>query len=119
MAITEGNFARHLPERMLVSSKITVLSYDNGCSTHVAKILPAIYRSARPRSGLPDVFLSTSNGGGAIQASASESTVIAMLAARTKAVTHLRRQSPGSTDHELFAKMTFYTSDQVRTVCMI
>lgn len=64
--------------------------------------------------GLPNAFLSTGKGGGVIQASASETTLISMLAARTKALNHLRRRSPESTDHELFAKMTFYTSDQVR-----
>lgn len=65
--------------------------------------------------GLPDTVQSTGEGGGAIQASASESTVIGMLAARTKALKYLRIRSPGSTDQELFAKMVFYTSDQVKS----
>lgn len=65
--------------------------------------------------GLPDDFQSSGEGGGVIQASASETTLICMIAARTKTLKYLRRRSPGSTDQELFAKMVFYTSDQVRS----
>lgn len=63
--------------------------------------------------GLPDCFLSQGEGGGVIQGSASEGTLVALLAARTKALKHMRLQSPGLDDHELFSKMTLYASDQV------
>lgn len=64
--------------------------------------------------GLPEAFLSEGEGGGVIQGSASEGTVVALLAARTKALKHMRRESrAGVSDNELLAKMTLYTSDQV------
>lgn len=65
--------------------------------------------------GLPEAFLSGGDGGGVIQGSASEGTAVALLAARTRALKHMRGKSPaGVSDSELLAKMTLYTSDQVR-----
>ena len=63
--------------------------------------------------GLPDVFLSAGEGGGIIQGSASDSTLVALLSARARAFTYMRRVNPGASDHELMAKMTLYASDQV------
>ncbi|CAM9771919.1 unnamed protein product, partial [Ectocarpus sp. 13 AM-2016] len=67
--------------------------------------------------GLPEAFLSSGGGGGGvIQGSASEGTLVAVLAARTRALKHMRRQSPaGVSDSELLAKMTLYTSDQAHS----
>lgn len=62
---------------------------------------------------LPDVFSSEGEGGGVIQGSASEGTLVGLLAARMRALRFMRRVSPGVSDHELIAKMTIYTSDQV------
>ncbi|CAN0365273.1 unnamed protein product, partial [Scytosiphon promiscuus] len=65
--------------------------------------------------GLPDVFLTDGGhgGGGVIQGTASEGTLVALLAARTKALKHMRRESPaGVGDDELLGRMTLYTSDQ-------
>ncbi|CAM9654577.1 unnamed protein product [Ectocarpus sp. 6 AP-2014] len=67
---------------------------------------------------LPEAFLSSggSGGGGVIQGSASESTLVAVLAARTRALKHMRRRSPaGVSDSELLAKMTLYASDQAHS----
>lgn len=64
--------------------------------------------------GLPEAFLSGGDGGGVIQGSASEGTAVALLSARTRALKHMRSESPaGVSDSELLAKMTLYTSDQV------
>ncbi|CAM9098095.1 unnamed protein product [Laminaria digitata] len=65
--------------------------------------------------GLPDVFLSNGEGGGVIQGSASEGTLVGLLAARKRALKFMRRVSPGVSDHELIAKMTIYTSDQAHS----
>lgn len=62
--------------------------------------------------GLPDDFSSKKAGGGVIQGSASEGNFAAVLAAKTRALQHMRRQNPGKTDQELMAKMTLYASDQ-------
>ena len=68
--------------------------------------------------GLPGVFLSEGEGGGVIQGSATDSTLVALLTARTQALTHMQRVNPGVGDHELMAKMTLYSSDQVgESVC--
>lgn len=59
--------------------------------------------------GLPESFLSTSpNGGGVIQATASESTLAALLAARRRA----RRSGVDA------SKMTLYTSNQAHSSIM-
>eukprot|EP00752_Nemacystus_decipiens_P002072 g1983.t1 len=66
--------------------------------------------------GLPEVFLSDGDGGGVIQGSACEATLVALIAARTRALKHMRRESPaGVSDNELMAKMTLYTSDQAHS----
>lgn len=59
------------------------------------------------------MFKSSGEGGGVLHASATETTMYAMLAARTKALKHLKKRYPGSTDQALLAKMTVYASDQV------
>lgn len=70
--------------------------------------------------GLPDAFMSDGEGGGVIQGSASEGILVALLAARTKTLKHLRRNSPaGVSDSQLLAKMTLYASDQVGWVASI
>lgn len=69
--------------------------------------------------GLPEVFIADGGdgGGGVIQGSVSEATAVAVLAARTKALKHMRRLSPnGVSDGELLDKMTLYTSDQVMSL---
>eukprot|EP00904_Undaria_pinnatifida_P009626 jgi/Undpi1/5794/HiC_scaffold_2.g01068.m1 len=63
--------------------------------------------------GLPDVFLSDAESGGIIQGSASDSVLVAVLSARTRALKHMQRLNPGVGEHELMAKMTLYASDQV------
>ncbi|CAN0502638.1 unnamed protein product [Ectocarpus sp. 8 AP-2014] len=66
--------------------------------------------------GLPEVFMSSGDGGGVIQGSASEGILVAMLAARTRTLKHLRRESPaGVSNSELLAKMTLYASDQAHS----
>lgn len=64
--------------------------------------------------GLPEVFLNCSDGpgGGVIQGSASEATLVALLAAKDKLIRRLTRINP-SLDHDtLKNKFVAYTSDQ-------
>ena len=49
---------------------------------------------------------------GAIQASATDSTLFAMLSAKTRALKHMRRMNPELDDHDLIGKMTLYCCDQ-------
>lgn len=63
--------------------------------------------------GLPAPFLSTSpNGGGVIQGTASESTLVALVAARARAM-RLHARSAATTD--LASRLTLYTSSQAHS----
>lgn len=69
--------------------------------------------------GLPDAFLSASaTGGGVIQGTASEATLVAVLAARARALARLRDAEPDAS-----ARLVAYASDQahssVKKACMI
>lgn len=68
--------------------------------------------------GLPDDFLHTdckSKGGGAIQTTASESTLICLLAGRTQAIRRFHERSPGLQDSEINARLVAYCSDQAHS----
>ncbi|XP_055858861.1 histidine decarboxylase isoform X2 [Episyrphus balteatus] len=65
--------------------------------------------------GLPDDFLHLNNnskGGGVIQTTASESTLVCLLAGRTRAIQSFHERSPGSQDAEINARLVAYCSDQ-------
>lgn len=68
--------------------------------------------------GLPGDFLHTgskSKGGGAIQTTASESTLICLLAGRTQAIRRFHERSPGLQDSEINARLVAYCSDQAHS----
>uniref|UniRef100_A0A8D0Q8X5 Aromatic-L-amino-acid decarboxylase n=1 Tax=Sus scrofa TaxID=9823 RepID=A0A8D0Q8X5_PIG len=64
---------------------------------------------------LPEAFLAgeAGEGGGVIQGSASEATLVALLAARTKVTRRLQAASPGLTQAAVLEKLVAYASDQV------
>uniref|UniRef100_A0A9L0TUK9 Aromatic-L-amino-acid decarboxylase n=1 Tax=Equus caballus TaxID=9796 RepID=A0A9L0TUK9_HORSE len=64
---------------------------------------------------LPEAFLAgnAGEGGGVIQGSASEATLVALLAARTKVTRRLQAASPGLTQAAIMEKLVAYSSDQV------
>ncbi|GBG82765.1 hypothetical protein CBR_g36295 [Chara braunii] len=70
---------------------------------------------------LPESFMSAGKGGGAIQGTASEALLTAMVAARQKAV--LKLTSEGLTYAEAMSKLVAYGSDQthmsMQKACMI
>ncbi|XP_064615978.1 aromatic-L-amino-acid decarboxylase-like [Liolophura sinensis] len=63
---------------------------------------------------LPSEFLSSSGGpgGGVIQGTASEATLVALLSARTHTLHQLRDRHPGIDDGSRLAKLVAYCSDQ-------
>lgn len=68
--------------------------------------------------GLPESFLhsnSGSKGGGVIQTTASESTLVCLLAGRTQAIQRYHEHSPGLNDAEVNAKLVAYCSDQAHS----
>ncbi|KAI8491606.1 hypothetical protein Bbelb_308060 [Branchiostoma belcheri] len=73
---------------------------------------------------LPECFLAgtSGEGGGVIQVSlkviqgtASEATLVALLAARSKAVQKLKTEHPDLSDHDIMSKLIMYTSDQAHS----
>ncbi|XP_010623179.1 aromatic-L-amino-acid decarboxylase isoform X2 [Fukomys damarensis] len=63
---------------------------------------------------LPDAFLAgnAGEGGGVIQGSASEATLVALLAARTKVTRRLQASFPELTQAAIMEKLVAYSSDQ-------
>ncbi|NP_001166414.1 aromatic-L-amino-acid decarboxylase [Cavia porcellus] len=66
---------------------------------------------------LPDAFLAgnAGMGGGVIQGSASEATLVALLAARTKVIRRLQAASPELTQAAIMEKLVAYASDQAHS----
>ncbi|XP_031616501.1 histidine decarboxylase isoform X2 [Contarinia nasturtii] len=68
--------------------------------------------------GLPDDFLHTggkSKGGGVIQTTSSESTLVCLLAGRTQAIRRFHERTPGLQDSEINARLVAYCSDQAHS----
>ena len=66
---------------------------------------------------LPDIFLAESGGlgGGVIQGTASEATLVTLLSARNKIINELKQQTEYSNcdEHFLRSKLVVYCSEQV------
>ncbi|KAE8597156.1 hypothetical protein XENTR_v10016374 [Xenopus tropicalis] len=67
--------------------------------------------------GLPEQFLAGNKGegGGVIQGTASEATLMALLAARTKVTRRLQAENPKLTEAEIVSRMVAYSSDQAHS----
>lgn len=65
--------------------------------------------------GLPDDFLHRQNGfgGGVIQTTASEATLVCLLAARTRAIRDVQQNEPDQSQVEINSRLVAYCSDQV------
>ncbi|VDL94219.1 unnamed protein product [Schistocephalus solidus] len=61
---------------------------------------------------LPEFFLSDTEGGGVIQGSASECTLMTLLTARNEAIRKYLEVHPDSTKYEVMAKLVGYHSEQ-------
>ena len=70
---------------------------------------------------LPDFYLASTNGlgGGVIQGTASEATLVAMLSARNKAFIEIKKEHPDWTDHFIASKLVAYVSEQVGFIITI
>ncbi|KAJ1975099.1 hypothetical protein H4R33_006707 [Dimargaris cristalligena] len=66
--------------------------------------------------GLSDAFLNTGKGGGVIQNSASDATLLVMAAARTRILDHLSTQETID-PHVAATKLVAYSSDQTHSSC--
>ncbi|XP_068611547.1 aromatic-L-amino-acid decarboxylase-like [Brachionichthys hirsutus] len=66
---------------------------------------------------LPECFLAGagSHGGGVIQGTASESTLVTLLAARSKAIQQAKISYPEKSEGEILSKLMSYTSEQAHS----
>uniref|UniRef100_A0A493TDQ1 Aromatic-L-amino-acid decarboxylase n=1 Tax=Anas platyrhynchos platyrhynchos TaxID=8840 RepID=A0A493TDQ1_ANAPP len=66
---------------------------------------------------LPEEFLAGKDGqgGGVIQGSASEATLISLLAARTKTIRRVQSENPELTEAEIMGRLVAYASDQAHS----
>ncbi|KAG9345057.1 hypothetical protein JZ751_009598 [Albula glossodonta] len=66
---------------------------------------------------LPEDFLAgtAGQGGGVIQGTASEATIVALLAARSRTVRQIQAQSPEHTEMDIISKLVAYSSDQAHS----
>ncbi|KAG9345058.1 hypothetical protein JZ751_009599 [Albula glossodonta] len=66
---------------------------------------------------LPEDFLAgtAGQGGGVIQGTASEATLVALLAARSRTVRQIQAQSPERTEMDIISKLVAYSSDQAHS----
>ncbi|XP_029094389.1 histidine decarboxylase isoform X4 [Monodon monoceros] len=68
--------------------------------------------------GLPEYFLHHhpgSQGGGVLQSTVSESTLIALLAARKNKILEIKASEPGADESSLNARLVAYASDQAHS----
>ena len=66
---------------------------------------------------LPEVFLSSSGGkgGGVIQGTASEATLVALLGAKARTLDKYRKEHPDWTDNDIISKLVGYSSGKAFT----
>lgn len=66
---------------------------------------------------LPECFIAGTqgHGGGVIQGTASEATLMALLAARCKAIRRVQSVNPELSEGEIFSKLVAYTSEQAHS----
>ena len=64
---------------------------------------------------LPDFYLASANGtgGGIIQGTASEASLVALLAARYKKINEIKQINPNLEESYIHSKLIAYCSDQV------
>ncbi|KAF7659401.1 hypothetical protein LDENG_00297890 [Lucifuga dentata] len=66
---------------------------------------------------LPEDFIAGADGkgGGVIQGTASEATLVSLLAARCKAIRRIQATDPQRSEADIFSKLAAYTSDQAHS----
>ncbi|OON23966.1 pyridoxal-dependent decarboxylase domain protein, partial [Opisthorchis viverrini] len=64
---------------------------------------------------LPEEFMSGGNGGGVIQGSCSEATLVALFGARNRSIAKYQKEHPKATVYEAASKLVGYYSDQAHS----
>lgn len=99
----------------MLADAINCLGFTWASSPAVTELEIVVMNWLGKMIGLPDEFLhlsKDSKGGGVIQTTASESTLVCLLAGRTQAIRRFHEHSPGYQDSEINARLVAYCSDQ-------
>ncbi|KAK2529761.1 hypothetical protein Q9233_006671 [Columba guinea] len=120
----------------IIDSQKTVLALVDLISLHgLVRLLPLFFFSTQAASpacteletvmmdwlgkmiNLPEEFLAEKGGqgGGVIQGSASEATLISLLAARTKTIRRVQSEKPELTEADIMGRLVAYASDQAHS----
>lgn len=97
-----------------ITSGLSVIGFNWIASPACTELEVAVMNWLGKMLNLPDVFLNCSEGpgGGVIQATASEATLIGLLAAKEKFVKEYKSIRPEMMECEVKAKLVAYSSDQ-------
>lgn len=97
---------------------IVNLMYSQASSPACTELETIVMNWLGKMIGLPDTYLHTnsaSKGGGVIQTTASEATLVCLLAGRTQAIQRFHEHTPGLNDAEINARLVAYCSDQAHS----
>lgn len=95
-----------------------ILTYSQASSPACTELETIVMNWLGKMIGLPDTYLHTnsaSKGGGVIQTTASEATLVCLLAGRTQAIQRFHEHTPGLNDAEINARLVAYCSDQAHS----
>ncbi|XP_026316269.1 histidine decarboxylase-like [Hyposmocoma kahamanoa] len=102
----------------LLSASLNVLTFTWASSPAGTELETIAMNWLGKLLGLPDCFLNEkddSTGGGVIQTTASEATLVSLLAARTRALMELSKLNPDHSSSELLGHLVAYCSDQAHS----
>ncbi|XP_059618566.1 3,4-dihydroxyphenylacetaldehyde synthase 2 [Phlebotomus argentipes] len=98
----------------LLSSGFGIVGFNWICSPACTELEVIVMDWLGKLLGLPEEFLNCHNGpgGGVIQGSASESILIAVLAAREQSVRKMKIENPEMSESDVRGRLVAYSSDQ-------
>ncbi|XP_050669178.1 histidine decarboxylase [Leptidea sinapis] len=102
----------------MISSALNVLCFTWASSPAGTELETIAMNWLGKLLGLPECFLNEKNdscGGGVIQTTASEATLVSLLAARTRALMELSKRNPEVQSSELLGHLICYCSDQAHS----
>ncbi|XP_049882615.1 histidine decarboxylase [Pectinophora gossypiella] len=102
----------------MLSSALNVLCFTWASSPAGTELETISMNWLAKTIGLPECFLNEKNdspGGGVIQTTASEATLVSLLAARTSALIELSKLNPDLQSSELLGHLIGYCSDQAHS----
>ncbi|KAH8024286.1 hypothetical protein HPB51_022405 [Rhipicephalus microplus] len=102
----------------MLADGITCLGFTWAASPASTELETIVLDWVAKAIGLPDHFLHSnqhSRGGGVIQTTTSEGTLVSLLAARSDMIRSLRHEYPDTDDCDINARLVAYCSDQAHS----